>query len=527
MKYDLSILIPSRNEEFLARTIQNILENIEGNTEIIAVLDGQWADPPVPDHERVTLVYSPEVIGHRAATNAAAKISKAKYLMKVDAHCAFDKGFDVKMMKEMHDDWTIVPNMRNLHVFDWVCKACNWRQYQGPTPEKCPRCGGGVERDMIWKPKAGPNSSSYCFDNTFHFQYFGEFKKRPEGKGNITETMSLQGSCFMCTRDKYFELELCDEKWGIWGQQGVEVACKTWLSGGRVMCNKKTWYAHMFRTQGGDFGFPYPLAGTSWVRQFSRDIFFNNKWEKQIYPLSWLVERFWPVHGWKEEDLQKQKEREREWKPKNKLTKGIVYYTDNQLNIKIAHACQKQLKKIGLPIISASLKPMVFGDKNIHLPFTRGPLTMFKQILAGLEASEADIIFFAEHDILYHHSHFDFIPPKKDVFYYNLNVWKVDWKTGKALKVDKCEQLSGMCVYRELAINYCQEKIKQIEERSFDRHYEPRGKRGHWNSREPIVDIRHEGTLTPNRWSKDQFRNQENTKGWTEGKCPEWAKDFF
>ena len=46
--YDLSILIPARNEMFLARTIEDILTNIEGNTEIIAILDGCWADPPIP-----------------------------------------------------------------------------------------------------------------------------------------------------------------------------------------------------------------------------------------------------------------------------------------------------------------------------------------------------------------------------------------------------------------------------------------------------------------------------------------------
>ena len=38
---DLSILIPARNEMFLAKTIENILANIEGNTEVIAVLLGQ------------------------------------------------------------------------------------------------------------------------------------------------------------------------------------------------------------------------------------------------------------------------------------------------------------------------------------------------------------------------------------------------------------------------------------------------------------------------------------------------------
>src|SRR3989304_8802753 len=120
-EYDLSILIPARNEMFLAKTIENILENIEGNTEIIAVLDGEWAEPPVPQNERVTVIYHNQSIGQRAATNEAARLSKAKYVMKCDAHCSFDKGFDIKMMKEMKDGWTMVPLMKNLHVFDWVC----------------------------------------------------------------------------------------------------------------------------------------------------------------------------------------------------------------------------------------------------------------------------------------------------------------------------------------------------------------------------------------------------------------------
>ena len=50
---------------------------------------------------------------------------------------------------------------------------------------------------------------------------------------------------------------------------------------------------------------------------------------------------------------------------------------------------------------------------------------MFKQILAGLEALDTDIVFFCEHDVLYYPSHFDFRPLKKDVIYYNTNVWKV------------------------------------------------------------------------------------------------------
>ena len=261
MTYDLSILIPARNEQFLARTVQDILENIEGNTEVIIGLDGLWAEPVIKDHPRVTIFHVSESIGQRAMTNQLCRLSKAKYIMKADAHCAFDKGFDVKMINEMHDDWTMVPVMRNLHAFNWVCPDGHTR-YQGPSGV-CAQCGKETKKDIVWIPKTNPQSTSYCFDPEPHFQYFNEFKKRPEGRGDVTETMSLQGSCFMLTRDKYWELNICDENFGSWGSQGIEVAVKTWLSGGKVMVNQKTWYAHMFRTQGGDFGFPYSLSGSA------------------------------------------------------------------------------------------------------------------------------------------------------------------------------------------------------------------------------------------------------------------------
>ncbi len=104
----------------------------------------------------------------------------------------------------------------------------------------------------------------------------------------------------MMTREKYWELNICDETWGSWGQQGSEVGIKTWLSGGRVVVNQRTSYAHAFRTQGGDWGFPYPLSGNQveHARNMCKDLFLNNKWDKQIYPLSWLIEKFKPVPDW-------------------------------------------------------------------------------------------------------------------------------------------------------------------------------------------------------------------------------------
>ena len=298
----LSIVIPARNEMFLKQTIENILENIEGDTVIVAVLDGYWPDPPIDDHPRVTLIHHTESVGQRAASNEAVRLAQSKYIMKVDAHCSFDKGFDVKMMADMQDDITMVPTMYNLHAFNWLCKKCGNETYQGPTPKSCANCDNvtDFERKIIWKEKRNPTSNFYRFDKDLHFQYWKDYEKRPEAQGDLAETMSIQGSCFLMTRHRYRRLNICDEGHGSWGQQGVEVACKSWLSGGRVITNKKTWYSHMFRTQGGDFGFPYPNPGIIKARAYSRDLWFNNKWDKAIHPLSWLIEKFAPVPDWEE-----------------------------------------------------------------------------------------------------------------------------------------------------------------------------------------------------------------------------------
>lgn len=306
---DLSILIPARNEEFLSRTIEDIVSNMEADTEVIAVLDGAWANPPIKQHPRVTVIYLPESIGQRASTNLACKLSKAKYIMKVDAHCAFDKGFDRKMIaafKKAGDDVTMVPIMRNLHAFDWVCE-CGNSHYQDKG-SLCQKCHRAMEKKMIWEPRPGTRNWSYCFDSEPHFQYFREYGKRPEceKQGDITETMSLQGSAFMLTREKYWELDICDESFGSWGSQGIEVAVKTWLSGGRVLVNHKTWYAHMFRTKAQNgFGFPYQLSGkqVDGAKKKARELFYKGKWDKAIRPLSWLVDKFMPVPGWTEKEL--------------------------------------------------------------------------------------------------------------------------------------------------------------------------------------------------------------------------------
>lgn len=557
---DLSILIPARNEMFLSRTVEDIIQHAESNYEIIAILDGEWANPPIEQHPRVTVLRFPESRGQRAATNAAARIARGEYLAKCDAHCAFDQGFDAKLLQDIQPDLTMVPIMRNLHAFNWVCPNRHTR-YQGPSGP-CTECGEPTTMDIIWFPKPSPRSAAYCFDNEPKFQYFGEFSKRPEGKGDITESMSLQGSFFMISRARYFDLNISDEAFGSWGSQGIEVAAKSWLSGGRVVVNHRTWYAHMFRTQGGDFGFPYHLSGhqTEHAKKTARHLFFENKWEKQIKPLSWLVEKFWPVPGWTADDLAEIKKfdnftpaqpgqtstpaqpvqaKDENVKPviNKQLTWGVIYYTDNRLDQEIMQKCQKQLLKgVGWhKLVSVSLQPIDFG-RNITMPLERGWLTMFKQILAGLQVIDTDYVFFAEHDVLYHPSHFQFIPQRQDIFYYNTNVWKLRWSDGHGLHYD-CQQLSGLCAFRELLIDHYTKRIQLVEQAggfSMAMGFEP-GTHGRdervddykaesWQSQWPNIDIRHDTNATPSRWEKDEFRNQRFTAGWTENdNIPGWG----
>lgn len=288
---------------FLGRTMDNILANSEADTEIIAVLDGYWPDPPINDNPRVTLIHHTTPVGQRGAVNEGARLSTAKYIMKLDAHSAVDKGFDVKLMANCEKDWTVIPRMYNLHGFDWKCNACGNRTYQGPKPDKCTVCNKnkGFEMVIVWQPRLKRRTDFARFDKELRFQYWSHYERRPESRGDIADVMSSVGACFFMHRERFLELDGMDEAHGFWGQFGTEIACKSWLSGGRQVVNKKTWFSHMFRTkQGSEWGFPYPISGNQQerARAYSKDLWFNNKWPKAKLPLQWIVDKFTPVPDW-------------------------------------------------------------------------------------------------------------------------------------------------------------------------------------------------------------------------------------
>lgn len=263
----LSVLIAARNEKYLQKTLDDILANAEGDIEIIVVLDGYWPEQPIPDNKKIILIHHTESIGQRQSINEAAKIAKGEFIMKLDAHCAVDKGFDVKLVADCEPDWTVVPRMYNLDIETWKPKLHKRTDYM----------------------YIGHNEG-----RLLRAEYFN--KGQPDNDKMIDDIMCCMGPGWFMTKKRFWELGGMDEIHGGWGQMGVEVSLKAWLSGGALKVNKKTWFAHWFR---GHIGFPYHITGqeVESARNYSRDLWLNDKWPLAKRKFNWVIKKFNPP-GW-------------------------------------------------------------------------------------------------------------------------------------------------------------------------------------------------------------------------------------
>lgn len=213
------------------------------------------------------------------------------------------------------------------------------------------------------------------------------------------------------------------------------------------------------------------------------------------------------------------------------ISKGCIYYTDNRPKSFILEACQEQIKKAWPgKLISVSLKPINFGENIVLTGYERSYPTMLKQIVMALEALDTDVVFFLEHDVLYHPSHFDFWPTNQSIYYYNLNNWRWGIKEDFAITYDGLHSLSQLCCFRTTALKHYQGRLKYIQEKGLDKitghepkwarnmGYEPgtklRRKGGYsdekfeiWRSVLPNIDIRHRHTFSPPKYRLSDFRH--------------------
>ena len=277
----VSVLIAARNEPYLQRTITDAFNKAQGEIEVIAVLDGYR--PAIADHKNQILIFSYGWIGQRPAINQAAKLATGKYIFKVDAHCIFDKGFDVKLAADCEYDWTVIPRRHGVIEDVWKPRKTSIDYMRLTSP--------------LQKGELGLRAKAWM-----------DYKGRDNGK-LIDDVMTCQGSGWFQYRERFWELEGLDERHGHWGALGCEVGCKAWLSGGSLKVNKKTWYAHWQRgrrhSKGDDFVstsryYYLPRKVVKDAQRYAKDLWLNNKWPKQTREFRWLLDKFAPVPGWQD-----------------------------------------------------------------------------------------------------------------------------------------------------------------------------------------------------------------------------------
>lgn len=229
------------------------------------------------------------------------------------------------------------------------------------------------------------------------------------------------------------------------------------------------------------------------------------------------------------------------------MTKGAIYYTDNRARHFILKKCQKEIKRGWKgKLVSVSLKPVDFGENITLAGRKRSYPTMVAQIVTALEAIDTDVVFFLEHDVLYHPSHFDFWPAKKEIYYYNLSNWRWGIKDDFAVTYDGLHSLSQLCCFRETALTHFRKRLAFIEKEGWNKErareprmgraigYEPGTKptsRGGfsdeefevWRSELPNIDIRHRHTFSSPAYHPENFKKLP--KGWRQEKLeniPYW-----
>lgn len=220
------------------------------------------------------------------------------------------------------------------------------------------------------------------------------------------------------------------------------------------------------------------------------------------------------------------------------MSPGVLYYTSNNLDKNIEQACVKQLQNnFTKETVAVSLKPLNTFRRNFVVDGIPSYTTMVRQIIRGLEELSCDYVFFVEHDVLYHKSHFEFVPELANTFYYNTNVWRWDYPSDRMVRWDKMFTLSQLVVNKKFALDHYRRRLTKIYEFGYDQiqsrepdwarkwGYEPGTKKPRnggfsadvsdtWKSLLPNIDIRHKGTFSPAKVTLDSFKHQPT--GWKE-----------
>ena len=214
---DLTVIIPARKEKYLNKTILDIQK--KSKAEIVVVLDGENAERLAG----VNYIYNEKPKGMRTAINQAVATANGKYIMKLDAHCMLDNGLDEKLITEHQFNWVQIPRRKRLNPVKWEI----------------------TDND---KPDV---DYMYINKNDLRGYKCNGKNRDPELKNKlIDDTETFQGSCWFMEKAYFNKLGLLDDKnFAGMGHESNEIVFKVLQDGGRIVVNKKTWYAHWHKTK--------------------------------------------------------------------------------------------------------------------------------------------------------------------------------------------------------------------------------------------------------------------------------------
>ena len=284
----VSIIIPSCNEHHLfatgqtvlQRTVQDIYEKATGDFEVIVGFNGP-AYCDFPDYPNLKTVKLPENVGLKTLVNILAIMATGKYIFKTDAHCSYGKSFDEILSADMQDNWLVTPRFYVLRGRTWEWQDDRHYDYF-----------------YLCCPFTDPRG--------FRFKAGGHWPERTaeredNPKYDIDETPQFHGSGW------FVEKEFFLNKIGAFptldpmghAQEPPNLGLKYWLGpwDGKVMVNKKTWYAHMHQ-DGSVKGYRYTwnqekTSYDVWARYWMAD-----KWEERVHNIDWFIEKFMPMPTW-------------------------------------------------------------------------------------------------------------------------------------------------------------------------------------------------------------------------------------
>jgi len=255
----ISVIIPTINDPYLKRTIDNIRRSASGEVEFIVINDG---GEPFELEDDVKVITNPVQKGRRISINDAARIAEGEYLFIIDSHCSMSKDWDVKMMESVKEKNLVYCVIRDMNKETWQHVPGDYMHVY-------------MNKDFTekWWPK---KTLAQCSVEE--------------------ESMCITGCSWMVTKKRYWQLGGYDESLGAYGWDGPEWSCKIQLSDdpGKVILRTDVICGHIFGTNNKAALYPCRM-----IPKGKYIDYMKNKWGDRIDA---LVEYFKPVPGWHSEE---------------------------------------------------------------------------------------------------------------------------------------------------------------------------------------------------------------------------------